>query len=148
MKLLNKGFTLIEVIFTVGILAFCLCGLLVTYINMFILGDLSRSFSLASNAILDKVEEIKNCAFDNLPSYNGARFDLDGFSSTDSKGIIEVSDTTYSDLKRVRIVACFRSRNRLIGEDVNLNGELDAGEDANGNGRLDSPVEVVTLIAK
>lgn len=148
-RYLSRGFTLIEVMLTVGILAFCLCGLMVTYINMFVFSDLSRGFSLASNAIQAKIEEIRSYEFDTLDSYNGTKFDLDGFASSDSEAVIQVDDTVYTDaLKRVRIVACFRSRNRLIGEDLNLNGDLDAGEDTNGNARLDSPVEVVTLIVR
>ncbi len=145
----NSGFTMIEVLFTVGILAFCLCGLLVTYINMFVFSDLSRSFSLATNAVQAKIEEIKIASFDELDSYDGVDFDLDGFFSGSSKGVIEVSDMEYSDdLKRIRIIACFKSHNRVIGEDLNLNGSLDAEEDVNGNGRLDSPVELVTLAVR
>ena len=34
-----------------------------------------------------------------------------------------------------------------IGEDLNLNGALDAGEDTNGNGIIDSTVELVTQVA-
>ena len=150
------GFTLIEILFTVGILVVCICGLLLTYINMFILSDLSRSFSLASNAVQAEIEQIRNISFDDLDDYNGFIFDLSGFSPDDSKGIIQVfgtgdedlPDDLESDLRRVRVVACFRSRNRVIGEDSNLNGILDANEDKNGNGRLDSPLEAVTLIVR
>lgn len=134
MKLSVKGFTLIEVLITIAILAFCLCGLLATYINMFFLSDLSRDFTLATNAVLGKMEEIKKTNFDNLSSFNGQIFELTGFSSSDSKGVIEVTNTVFSDLKRVGIIACFKSRNRTIGNDI---------QDCTS-----SPVELVTLIAK
>lgn len=156
----KNGFTLVEVSFTLGILAFCLCGLLFTYINMFVFSDHSRMFSLACNAVGAKIEEVKNCAFDDLFGfYNGVAFDLDGFPAEDSEAVIEVSDVLeYPDLKVVRIVACFKGPDRmiggrlikgpLIGEDLNLDGNLDSGEDKDGNGSLDSPVEVVTLIVR
>lgn len=145
---MRKGFTLIELLLTFAILAFCICSILLTYINMFILADLSRDLTLATNSVQAKMEEIKKTAFDNLLTFNGTKFDIDGFAGADAKGVIEVTDTAYADLKRVRIIACFKSRGRVIGEDKNLNGILDAGEDSNGNGRFDSPLELVALIAK
>lgn len=149
MKSLDKGFTLIELLFTFSILVFCLCGLLLAYIQMFVLTDLSRDLTLATNAVQAKMEEIKKANFDSLLSLNGTTFDLTGFSSSDAKGRVEVVSTVYSDLMRVRIVASFRSRNRVIGEDANLDGDLDTGEDTFiSNSRLDSPMELVTLIAR
>ncbi len=157
MKLLNKrkkitGFTLIELLFTFSILATSILGILLTYISMFILLDLSRDLTLANNAAQAKMEEIKNIDFSNLSSEAGS-FDLTayGFPSVDSRGIIEVDTDSLGyagELTRVRILAFFRSRGRVIGEDLNLNGVLDPGEDRNLNRELDSPVEVITLIAK
>ncbi len=155
MKSYCKGFTLVEVLVAAAILAFCLCGLLATYINMFFLADLSRDFTLANNAIQAKAEEIKKTNFDGL-SLGESPFNLTdyGFPSPSepgevtSKGNITVSSTGYSDLKIVRLIACFKSRGRLIGEDSNLNGILNSGEDINNNGRLDSSIEVITLIAR
>lgn len=136
-------------LFTFGILAFSLCGILLTYINMFIFTDLARDFTLATNALQAEMEDIKRQNFDNLSSFNGTPFDMGGFASLDAKGRVEVTDTSYGDLKRIRLVACFKSRGRLIGEDANLDGDLDTGEDTLWvNNRLDSPVELVTLIAK
>jgi len=149
MQFLDKGFTLIEVLFTVGILAFVLCGLLVTYINMFFLGDIARQTTLAANAAQAKLEDLKRVSFTNLPAFNGTTFDIAGFTAANAKGRIEVSNTAYDDLKEVRIVVSFRQKGqRIIGEDTSLNGILDSGEDDDGNGRLDSPIEVVTTIAR
>jgi prepilin-type N-terminal cleavage/methylation domain-containing protein len=142
---MKKGFTLIEVIFTAGILAFAICGLLLTYINLFSLGDISRKMTLANNALQAKLEEIKNGSIDYNP------FDIPGFAAGDAKGVVYVSNVSgYSDLKRVRIIVCFRQKGqRIVGEDKNLNGIWDTGEDTViVNNQLDSPVEVVTLIAR
>lgn len=149
MKLANKGFTLVEVLLAGAILAFCLCGLLLTYINMFILSDLARDLTLATNAVQAKMEEIKKTSYAGLSTFNGVTFDIAGFASSDAKGVVEVTDNLgYADLTRVRIVSSLKSRGRIIGEDQDLDGVLDFGEDANGNGRLDSPIELVTLIAQ
>ncbi len=149
MKLSKKGFTLIEVLLAGAILAFCLCGLLLTYINMFILSDLARDLTLATNAVQAKMEELKKTSYAGLLAFNGVTFDIAGFASSNAKGLIEVTNNLgYVDLTRLRIVISFKSRGRLIGEDNNLNGALDSGEDANCNGRLDSPIELVTLIAQ
>ena len=139
-----------EVLLAVSILAFCLCGILITYMNMFVLSDLTRNFTKVSNGLQLKLEEIKRMSFTGLSALNGTRFELNGFASSDAEGVVEVSDADamYPDLKRVRIIVSFRSHNRIIGEDTNLNGILNAGEDVNGNARLDSSLELVSLIAK
>lgn len=160
----GRGFTLIEVLIAVSILAFALCGILLTYIGNFILSDLSRDLTLAINAVQARIEEAKQTNFDCLltitrpPSqlcpltctscfYQGDIFDIEGISQ--GKGRIEIEDVSpYSDLKKVRIIASFRSRGRIIGEDTNLNGSLDTGEDKDNNHRLDSAVEIITLITK
>lgn len=150
---LVRAFTLIELIFTFAILATCILGILLTYISMFILLDLSRDITLANNAVQARMEVLKDADFIDLTagttSFNLADY---GFISPNSAvQIIEdgyLGYTSPAQLKRVRIVACFRSRGRVIGEDTNLNGILDAGEDVNGNGRMDSTVELITLITQ
>ncbi|MBI5554451.1 MAG: prepilin-type N-terminal cleavage/methylation domain-containing protein [Elusimicrobia bacterium] len=48
----------------------------------------------------------------------------------------------YDRLLEVVITVCWRAKDgRIIGEDTNLNGVLDAGEDMNANSELDSPVK-------
>ena len=150
---LRQGFTLVEVIIALAILAVSLCGLLLTFINMFVLTDLVRDASSATNAVLAKTEEIKNLPFANLSTAAGA-FNLTAYgfpNSTSSKGFVEVTQNFNGyalALTEVRVMASYLSRNRTIGEDRNFNGVLDAGEDANNNTRMDSPIEVVTLFSK
>lgn len=131
-----------------GILAFGICGVLVTYLTLFVFSDLNRNFTLAASSLQAKMEEIKRTNFTALSALNGTTFNLNGFSSSDAKGRIEISDTVYTDLKRVRLIICLRSRSRVIGEDANLNGVLNSGEDSNGNGRLDSPLELIGLVVR
>ena len=146
----KKALSLIELMVAVGIMVIGLTAVLASYANMFILGDIARDLSRATNAARAKMEEIKQLEFDSLDALQATTFDLEGFNTTDARGRIEIRNVTGgSNLKEVRIVACFRSRNRVIGEDANLNGALDteASEDKNYNGRLDCPVELITLLA-
>ncbi|MDD5019541.1 MAG: prepilin-type N-terminal cleavage/methylation domain-containing protein [Candidatus Omnitrophica bacterium] len=149
-----KGFTLVEVVFALAILAVTLSGLLLTYISMFVLTDMQRDHALASNSLLAKLEEIRAMDFDNIPAAAGP-FNLTDYGFTDgqlSRGRVDVV-TSFSGypatLTRVRLVASYATRlNRTVGEDRNFNGILDSGEDVNNNSRLDSSAEVVTLIAR
>lgn len=146
---MRKSLTLVETLIASAILLLCLSAFLTSFIMMFILADLSRDITLAKSGVQAQMEEIHRLDFNTLSAQNGTIFNLAGFPAANASGRIEVSDVTgHPDLKMVRIVASFRSKRRVIGEDTSLNGQLDAGEDANGNGRLDSPVEMITLITK
>ncbi len=156
--------TLVEVLVAASIFAFCLAGLLLTYMDLFILTDMSRDSTIANNLLQAKMEELKSKNFSELPALNNTNFDVEdsnflinGSLMVIGKGKIYISNvtvdnTTYSgsDLREARVVISFKSRNRVIGEDKDLDGILDAGEDdsnyLNGTGILNSPVEGVTLI--
>ena len=148
---MKKAFSLIDLMIGVTILVFVLTAVLASYANMFISIDLSRDITNANNAVRAKIEELKQEDFSNLDSFNGTTFDLSGFDLVDSQGRVEIRNVAgYTDFKEVRVVGCFRSRGRIIGEDTNLNGILDLGEgeDSNGDGIMNSPVEVISLVAK
>lgn len=148
------GFTLVEVVFALAILAVTLSGLLLTYVSMFVVTDMQRDHALASNSVMAKLEEIQAMDFDNI-SLAAGPFNLSDYgfpANQSSRGLTEVV-TSFSGypatLTRVRIVASYATRlNRTVGEDKNFNGVLNVGEDTNNNSRLDSSVEVVSLLAK
>jgi type II secretory pathway pseudopilin PulG len=158
--------TLVEVLVASAIFAFCLSGLLLTYMNMFILTDISRDTTIANNVLQAKLEAARTVDFGTISSWcnsnNGFAvvnndFLFGGNPIVIGKGNITSSSVadpftniTYPDLLKVRVVISFKSRTRVIGEDQNLNGILDTGEDdsryPNGAGQLDSPIEGVILI--
>ena len=148
-----------------AILLFCLVGLLATYIQMFILSDLARDYTTATNAVRAKIEDIRSYAYTNVNAFNSSsseylvnRYDGTTFNITglDGIGAVEVCDINtcpsevgnYTDLVKVRAEISFRSRGKVVGEDLNLNGVLNSGEDTNNNNLIDSPVESTTLIAR
>jgi type II secretory pathway pseudopilin PulG len=142
---LKKGFVLPEVILATAIAAFVICGLLFTYVAGMDLIRTSKNASIATSAAQGLIEEIRNTPFpDIVTNYNLLKFSVNGITS--SSGVVYVDDTDPEFLL-VTVSVCWRQGNRIIGEDLNLNGELEAGEDTNGNGIIDSTVELVTQVA-
>ena len=124
------------------ILAFV--GILATFIRCLELNELSRNTGIATTAAKARMELIKDTAFTDLATtYDKVPFFKTGFTGA---GVSYV-DTTDPNLYKITVSFCFREKNgRVIGEDTNLNGVLNAGEDTNGNGMIDSPVELATYI--
>lgn len=148
---MKKALSLVEVMVAVAILVFALTALLASYANIFILVELARDSSTAAEALSTRMEELRRENFDNLDTFNATGFGLNGFAAGDSQGRVEVRAIAgYPNLREVRITGAFLSRQRVIGEDKNLNGNLDSavGEDLNNNGQLDSSVELITVIAR
>lgn len=149
MRLSNKGFTLIEVMIAAAILVTVICGILLIYINSLELISLSRNLTFSVNAAQRKIEEIRDYTFSLIyADYNEQVFTVDEMPPGNSRGVIYVDDAN-PDLLKVTISVCWRQRaNRIIGEDLDLDGVLDAGEDLNGNNMIDSPAQLVTLITQ
>ena len=57
-----------EVLLTVGILAFCLCGLLALFINCLFLNEANRNLTVAITHAQHVMEEIRDSDFTNLGS--------------------------------------------------------------------------------
>lgn len=95
----------------------------------------------------ERLEEIRNHNFYRIYSdYDNTTFEVTGIE--EAKGRVDV-DNTDPDLLKITVTICWKQvGGRIIGEDLNLDGDLDTGEDSNGNEQLDSPVQIVTLMAK
>jgi type II secretory pathway pseudopilin PulG len=141
----KKGFVLPEVLLAAAIAAFAICGLLLMYIASTDLIRTSKNASIATSAALGLMEEIRDTPFPQIVTdYELLTFSVNNIPR--SLGIVYVDDTDPEFLL-VTISVCWIQGNRTIGEDLNLNGRLDAGEDTNGNGIIDSTVELVTQVA-
>ena len=147
----QAGFSYIELLFSSFLLIIIVIGLLYTYIACFELNEFSRNLTLANNALQAKLETVREKSFDDIVD---EPFDLDDwFPLGEAKGLVDVyvpnPPCTYSDLKYIRLVACWRQKSgRVIGEDSNLDGVLQVSEDLDGDGVLDSPAEIITLISE
>lgn len=141
----KKGFTLVEVVLAAGILAFIIVAMVKVFIYTSMQAELAGSKTLAALAAQNKLEEIRNHEYDDIVTdYNGSIFDPAGL---DGKGKVYVTGT--AELLQIETVVCWRDKhNRVIGEDKDLDGALDAGEDADGNSRISSPVTIVTGLTR
>jgi len=141
----KQGFVLVEVLLAAAILAFAVCGLLLMYVAGLDLIRTSKNASIATGAAQGLIEEIRNTPFPDIATnYNGLKFTVNNIPS--SSGIVYV-DETDPEFLLVTISVCWLQGDKVVGEDTNLNGELDAGEDTNGNLIIDSTVELVTQVA-
>jgi type II secretory pathway pseudopilin PulG len=94
---------------------------------------------------------------DNLNGMLDAGEDANGNGALDSpfegSGTIYAQETetsAASAVMRIKVVVCYMQDMRMIGEDVNFNGRLEAGEntiDAT-NAELDSPCQFETVVAQ
>lgn len=145
----NSAFTLFELMITVAVLITAIVGLLAAYLNFFTLNENARKLTLAITACQNKMEEMRKAGFSTLYStYNGTQFNPGGFPATEARGNVYIKNTN-PDLLEVHVSVSWMERsNRIIGEDLNLNGALDTGEDLNGDNRLSSPAEISTFICE
>ena len=64
------------------------------------------------------------------------------------KGVIYI-DSTNPNLLQVKISVSWRDNNgRIVGDDLDLDGDLDSGEDSDGNLQLDSVATIISLVAR
>jgi hypothetical protein len=112
---------------------------------------LSGNMGYALSEAQSKIEEIRNTEYDlittNFASGGtpGNTFDL---SPGQGKGVIYI-DSSVANLLEVSVVVCWRNKDgRVIGEDKDLDGALDAGEDLDGDSRIDSTVNLTLKIAR
>ena len=141
----NKGLSLPEIMVASVIFIIATVGILYSYLKCMELQDLGRNVSIVTQAVRNKMENIKNSTFNTLnATYNNVTFTTAGING---RGVIYIDDVTDPSLVQVKIAFCWKQPNvRVIGEDTNLNGVLNAGEDKNANGQIDSYVQITTKI--
>lgn len=134
--------SLVELLVATGVFLIAIIGVLYTYAKAIEINSIGQGAVVAIHAAKNKIEEIKGADHSAITStYNNTSFAVAGING---RGVIYV-DPTNSPLLRIKVVVCWKlSSGRVIGEDVNLNGVLNAGEDTNGNSQLDSYVQIVT----
>ena len=150
------GITLVELLLSlfIGVVVFGALLSLINYTST--LSEIARNKVNAMNAARQKIEQFKSDVqinFDNaVTEYtNNTKGPVFTPVGVNGRGRITLNAVAGGggDLFDVTVVICWRQRNnRVIGEDSNLNGQLNAGEDTNGNGALDSPCTLTTAIRR
>lgn len=140
----QKGFTLPELLVSMILLAPLYMGVSLSFIQCMSLNDASQEFSQAIGSVQNQVSVMHNTPFDQVFStYNNTTFTVAGMTGI---GAIDV-DNSAADLLTVTVSYCWQTKDgRLMGEDVNLNGQLDAGEDVDNDGLISSPATLITMM--
>lgn len=141
----HNGVTLPEIMIATVVFSIAFIGLLTTYLRCAELNDQARNMSMATTAAKSRMEQIKNTAFNQIVANH---HNNSWATTTPANGYgFSYVDDTVSDLLEIRVSICWQNKDgRIIGEDTNLNGVLNAGEDVNGNGMIDSSVQLVSYI--
>ena len=139
----RKGLTLPELLITTIILLPLFVGTILSFIKSMELSEMARHSSMAVLACKNKMAAIEDTAFTLVPG----NFNNTTFTAPDLNGIgVVYVDSSNPDLIEVTASFSWRERTgRVIGEDLDLDGQIDTGEDSNSNGRLDSMVQL-TLV--
>lgn len=151
MKRNEQGLTMVELMIVVMILVFVVTGMVQTFLYASTIADIARNKTLAVTDASSKLEQIRNHPFDDITTdyvSGGTPGDLFDLTTLTGKGKIYI-DTTDPELLVVKVVVCWQNKyNRILGEDLDFDGVLDAGEDVDGDGEISSPLELVTYVAE
>ena len=145
----KRGFTLVEIVISTIIMAIAITSTLQLLIYLLQMNESSRSSVVCMNRIAGLMDEIKNVDYsDIIGNYNGRQFALNELISRgiQHRGVVIANEIEAGFLTRVKIIVCWKNKNRIMGEDINFNGVLDGSEDMNGNGELDSPTMIECAI--
>lgn len=149
-RLAQSAFTLIELLVASFVIATVLVGMMRVMIYCASLSEVARHLTAAVTAGQDKLEEIRNHNYNNIAvdyASGGTPGNKITLTQPTGKGRITVN-AANANLLQVDVVVCWKEKdNRIIGEDLDLDGDLDVGEDVNGNNALDSMVHLSTLVA-
>lgn len=146
------GFTIVEVLIATVVLTVALVSILGLFTYSLALTESQESLTIAQYEAQRQLETIKADDYSTIrASYtDSGAIQENQFTLTDSTGMGAVYAEELPDssnrLMRIKVVVCYQQKNRVIGEDRDLDGILDNGEDANGNGELDSPAQIETVI--
>jgi type II secretory pathway pseudopilin PulG len=142
----EKSFTIAELLVATAIILLTSLAILFSYVQCLELNRINEDMAVALQNARNTMETVKSTAFDQIhDTYNNKTFELRSLEP--GIGLVEI-DNKNPQLLGVTVRVFWKTKNRLMGEDKNLDGVLNDGEDTNENGKLDSPVSLFTHIAK
>ena len=170
----QHGFSFIDVSLSMVVFLLAMVSLLVELVATVQLNESYRAQRLAWVAAIDQMEQLTKAAYSDYQTFldthrvvNGTTFTVTGLNPNDTMGVIRLCTATLSlngdhantlcasapssddDVVVAYVTVCFRdSRSHVIGEDLDLDGILDAGEDQDGDSLIDSPVQLATRFAR
>lgn len=144
------GFTLVEILISVTIMVLAITSTLQILNYLIQLQEANDIALLCMNVAQGYMDEVREMNYEDIiGNCNNETFSLNELTNRNIQhcAVAYAAEIEPGDLTEVKVVICYKVKNRTYGEDKNFNGLLDAGEDANGNGQIDSSCSVSTVIA-
>ena len=114
----EDGFTLIEVLVTIMILAVVLIALFSCFIYGFTVISRVRQASIATQCLQEELELIRNMPFNNILSLDNS-FENESLSLLeDSSGILSLEDYGGDDIKKLTVSVIWSYNGRQIRRDI------------------------------
>lgn len=138
----TAGMTIVEMLIATLIMVPVCITIMYVFLQCMEYNDLARNTSTALHSCQKTLAQIEGTAFDQIAaSYHQTTFTETGLNG---RGVSYVDSSNANYLKLTSSFSWRQKNGRIIGEDKDLDGIIDAGEDANANGMLDSPVMLTT----
>lgn len=143
----RRGFTLIELMFTAGLLVVAFSGLVSAYISVGEMAETTKNYNLALGAVQQELEALRNSPLSaSVPVYY---FNIPGniSGSLKNRGRVTI-DASNETFYRVDVDMCWEQGHaRIIGPCVDQGGILEFTS-PNVNGDSTAPVQVTTYMAQ
>ncbi len=112
------GFTLIEVLVTIMILAVVLIALFSCFIYGFTVISRVRQASIATQCMQEELELIRNMPFDDILSLDSSFTNESLPLLEDSSGILSLEDSGGNDIKKLTVSVIWSYKGRQIRRDI------------------------------
>jgi len=165
----KRGVSLVEILLATFVTVIVAGAVFSIYPRLFQGVDVSTQKMVAFEAARQAIETLKNADFGTVlynVSYDPANAEVPianqfntGMPNSSrvfyvermheaGGALITNSDVSKPCIVNAEVVVCFLVGRRMVGEDTNFNGALDAGEDQDGDLKISSPVRLRTLIMR
>jgi prepilin-type N-terminal cleavage/methylation domain-containing protein len=114
----EDGFTLIEVLVTIMILAVVLIALFSCFIYGFTVISRVRQASIATQCLQEELELIRNMPFNNILSLDSSFTNESLSLLEDSSGILSLEDYGGNDIKKLTVSVIWSYNGRQIRRDI------------------------------
>ena len=114
----EDGFTFIEVLVTIVILAVVLIALLTCFLHGFNVISRMKQMAIATQSIQEELELIRNMPFSDILSLDSS-FTNDSLSVLEnSSGILSIEDSSGAEIKKLTVSVLWTHRGRQMRKDV------------------------------
>ncbi len=112
------GFTLIEVLVTIMILAVVLISLLTCFLYGFTVISRIKQASIATQCIQEELELIRNMPFNDILSLDSSYTNESLSLLEDSSGILSLEDSGGDDIKKLTVSVTWSYKGRQLRRDI------------------------------